>query len=58
MGLVARLRGSFNCSNLQTRTARTVCTAMQKYGLILADNGSPWFIAGEASKEVSLQQLW
>jgi hypothetical protein len=49
MGARARLRQTFNCSSLQTSTATIICTAMKKYGLILADVGSPWFLTGEAS---------
>ena len=25
---------------------RVILTAMQRYGIILADNGSPWFFSG------------
>jgi hypothetical protein len=50
MGLRARLRSSYSCNTtLQTPAARTICTAMQKYGLILSDVGSGWFVTGEAS---------
>jgi hypothetical protein len=48
MGARARLRSSFDCNALVTK-ARVVCVAMQKYGLILADVGTSWFITGEAS---------
>ncbi len=48
MGMRVRLRSSYNCSQLQ-RTARIVCVALQTYGGIFADNGSPWFFSGEAS---------
>ena len=43
-----RLSTSFNCSKL-ARAARVVCVALQQYGTIFADNGSPYFITGEAS---------
>jgi hypothetical protein len=29
--------------------ARVVLTALKRYGMILADNGSPWYISGEPS---------
>jgi len=48
MGARARLRSSFDCNALVTK-ARVVCVAMQKYGLILADVGTSWFITGESS---------
>jgi len=40
MGARARLKSSFDCTaNMVTQAARIICTAMKKYGLILADNG-------------------
>ena len=44
MGLRARLRATFACAGLATPEAQTICKAMQKYGLILADAGRPWFM--------------
>ncbi len=29
--------------------ARVILTALKRYGMILADNGSPWFISGTAN---------
>jgi hypothetical protein len=49
MGLRARLAAGFNCAGLATAPGRTVCTAMKKYGVILADVGSNWYLTGEAS---------
>ena len=46
MGARFRLRASYDASGLSPR-ARTVVAAMQRYGLVLADNGSPWFFQGE-----------
>ncbi|GBF95174.1 hypothetical protein Rsub_07887 [Raphidocelis subcapitata] len=51
MGMRARLKGSFPCGGFTTATARVVCAAMQKTGLVFADNGGPWFFSGEASSE-------
>jgi len=45
MGLRLRLKSSVDISGLP-RQARIVAEAMKKYGVILADNGSPWFISG------------
>jgi hypothetical protein len=45
MGLRVRLRASVNISHLP-RQARIVATALKRYGMILADNGSPWYISG------------
>jgi hypothetical protein len=46
MGARFRLRASYNSSKLGAQ-ARTVVAAMKKYGLVLADNGSPWYFQGE-----------
>jgi hypothetical protein len=48
MGQRFRLKASFDCNAMTTLEGRVVCTAMKKYGLIVADIGSDWFISGEA----------
>jgi hypothetical protein len=45
MGLRVRLKGSFVLSGLP-RNVRVIGTALKRYGMILADNGSPWYISG------------
>jgi hypothetical protein len=45
MGLRVRLKAGVNISGLPDQ-ARVVATALKRYGLILADNGSPWYISG------------
>jgi hypothetical protein len=45
MGLRVRLKASVNISGLPAQ-ARVVAEALKRYGMILADNGSPWFISG------------
>jgi hypothetical protein len=45
MGLRVRLKASVNISGLPYQ-ARIVAAALKKYGMILADNGSPWYISG------------
>ena len=42
MGMRARVRSSYNCSNLGTPEARIICTALKRTGMILADVGSSW----------------
>ncbi len=46
MGARFRLSDSFDESGYSTH-ARTVIEAFKRYGLVLADNGSPWFFQGE-----------
>ncbi|HKU56004.1 MAG TPA: hypothetical protein VJP41_03180 [Gaiellaceae bacterium] len=45
MGLRVRLKASVNVASFP-RQARVVLVALQRYGMILADNGSPWYISG------------
>ena len=45
MGLRVRLKASVGISGLP-RQARVIAAALKRYGLILADNGSPWYISG------------
>jgi hypothetical protein len=45
MGLRLRLKAGVNISGLPYQ-ARIVAEALKRYGLILADNGSPWYISG------------
>ena len=49
MGLRVRLKASVNISRLPDQ-ARVVAEALKRYGMILADNGSPWFISGAPNK--------
>jgi hypothetical protein len=48
MGMRFRLKASFDTSTL-TGQARVIAVAMQRYGLIVADNGSNWFFQGAPS---------
>jgi hypothetical protein len=45
MGLRVRLRASANLAGLSPH-AKTIAIALQRYGMILADNGSPWYVSG------------
>ena len=47
MGLRLRLRADYNISGFHGQS-RVILEAMKKYGLIVADNGSNWFITGAA----------
>jgi len=46
MGARFRLKASWSPAGLSAH-AKTVVAAMKKHGLVLADNGSPWFFQGE-----------
>ena len=45
MGLRVRLKASANLAGL-SHDALVIAVALQRYGMILADNGSPWFVSG------------
>ncbi len=45
MGLRVRLKASVDISGFGPQ-ARIVLTALKTYGMILADNGSPWYVSG------------
>lgn len=47
MGLRLRLKASFDLSGF-SGPALVILTAMQQYGLILADNGGNWFVTGDS----------
>jgi hypothetical protein len=49
MGLRVRLKASVDISSFP-KQARVVLRALQVYGAILADNGSPWYISGAPDK--------
>jgi chitodextrinase len=45
MGQRFRLKASFDISAFSPET-QVILTALKKYGMILVDNGAPWFISG------------
>ncbi len=49
MGLRVRLKASVDISKFP-RQARVVLKALQVYGMILADNGSPWYVSGAPNR--------
>jgi hypothetical protein len=56
MGLRVRLKASVNVSSFP-KQARVVLRALQVYGMILADNGSPWFVSGAPNRHWSNDDL-
>jgi hypothetical protein len=48
MGLRVRLKANFDVSRYP-RQSRIVLTALKRYGMLVADNGSDWFISGAPS---------
>jgi hypothetical protein len=59
MGLRLRLKAGFSLAGFQGQ-ALIVLRALKRYGLVVADNGSPWFITGAPDprwKDEDLDQL-
>ena len=59
MGLKVRLKSGYDITRF-TGAARVILTAMKKYGMILADNGSDWFFTGATDSrwnDTDLNQL-
>jgi hypothetical protein len=48
MGQRLRLKASFDVARFPPQS-RAVLKALQRYGMILADNGSPWYVSGAPS---------
>jgi hypothetical protein len=48
MGLRLRLRGDYPVQSLP-RQARVIAIAMQRFGIIVADNGTEWFVQGASN---------
>ena len=59
MGLRLRLKASYSTAGFSGQ-ALVILPALKRYGLIVADNGSPWYITGAPSPswdEASLNTL-
>ena len=56
MGLRVRLKASVNVASFP-KQSRVVLRALQRYGMILADNGSPWYVSGAPNKHWSNDDL-
>jgi hypothetical protein len=56
MGLRVRLKASFPTAGYP-RQARIVLEALKRYGMIVADNGSDWYISGAPHPRWSNEQL-
>jgi len=57
MGLVMRLKNSFNTDKLSNQ-AKIIANALKKYGMILADNGSAWFMSGVPDDRWDMDDLY
>ncbi|MEY2396843.1 MAG: hypothetical protein QOJ00_17 [Actinomycetota bacterium] len=46
MGLRLRMLASYSCTSL-SRETQVICAALKRFGMIVADNGSNWFVSGQ-----------
>jgi hypothetical protein len=56
MGLRVRLKANVDISRFPPQV-RPILVALKRYGMILADNGSPWYISGAPDPRWSNDQL-
>jgi hypothetical protein len=56
MGLRVRLKATFDTSSFP-RQSRIVLAALKRYGMILADNGAPWYVSGAPNARWSNDDL-
>jgi hypothetical protein len=56
MGMRVRLKASFNIAGFSPRM-QVILRALKKYGMILADNGSNWYISGAPDPRWSDDEL-
>jgi hypothetical protein len=56
MGLRVRLKANVDISHLPHQ-ARVVAQALKRYGMILADNGSPWYVSGAPDRHWNNDEL-
>lgn len=56
MGLRLRLKAGYPLGGMGT-AARAIAVAMKEYGLIVADNGSNWFISGTSDRRWDDEEL-
>jgi hypothetical protein len=45
-----RLKGTYSTAGFSPQ-AKVIAEALKRYGMILADNGSPWYITGAPSSK-------
>jgi hypothetical protein len=45
MGLRFRMKASYDCGGFSSEV-QVICTALKRYGMFVADNGSDWYITG------------
>ncbi|MCC7493139.1 MAG: hypothetical protein IT204_12350 [Fimbriimonadaceae bacterium] len=57
MGLRVRLKASYVIPTSWPREAQAVARCLQRYGMILADNGSDWYVSGTHDRRWDFDRL-
>jgi hypothetical protein len=55
-GMRVRLRADFDISSYP-HAIQVILTAMKKYGMILADNGSNWYVSGTVNRRQDMTHI-
>lgn len=56
MGLRVRMKASYDCSALSSEV-QVLCATLKKYGMLVADNGSDWFVSGAPDERFDDERL-
>ena len=56
MGMRVRLKASFDISSYPA-SAQVILRALKKYGMIVADNGSDWYLSGAPDSRWNDEEL-
>ena len=56
MGLRLRLKASYRIGRFRGQS-RVILTALKRYGMIVADNGTDWFVSGASDRRWSDDDL-
>ena len=56
MGTRVRLKANFDISGFSKET-QVILRALKKYGMILSDNGQPWFITGAGNPKWDINSI-
>jgi hypothetical protein len=56
MGMRVRLKANYDTTAF-TPTVRAILRAMMRYGMLVADNGSGWFVSGAPDSRWSDDEL-
>ncbi len=56
MGLRVRMKADYDCSGYSSEV-QVICTALKRFGMFVADNGSDWYVSGAPDDRWSDENL-